>query len=760
RQGSVVRATVGGQFLRDVTDVHVSGAGVRTKVIQHCPPLRNLEEAQRAELARRMRELIAQRWAELAEQGRVGAEPPWGRLALAGVRAGRRADAAPATQPVALPAHPLLYKLEEKSLRELLHVVSELREFRKRQPNTQIAEAVLLEITLDPNAAPGDRELRLQTRSGLTNPLKFQVGHWPEAREVESNDPGGGWDFLPEEPPLALPAVVNGQVMPGDVDRIRFQARQGQKLVVEVWARRLVPYLADAVPGWFQATVALYDAQGKEIAFADDYRFEPDPVLCYEIPADGAYDLEIRDAIYRGREDFVYRIALGERPFITHMYPLGCHTGAGRYAVVGGWNLWSERLFLEAKSVGAGLHETELKTNRRLSNRVTYAVDALPDSLEAESNDTPAEAQSVTLPRIVNGRVERPGDMDLFSFEGRAGQELVVEVVARRLRSPLDAVVRVLDAAGHVLAWNDDAQHKEGDLYPAGGLLTHEADSYLRAQLPADGVYYVQVADAQSQGGAAYGYRLRISLPQPDFELRMTPASVNVRAGLATPIWVYALRKDGFDGAIEITVEDDLSGFRLDGARIPAGRDRVRMTLTAPPERPPEEPVALKLAGHARVGRKTVSRPVVPAEDMMQAFLYRHLVPAQELMVAVLGRGGPRRIALTEQDPVRIPAGGTTEVHVRLPGGARALSFNLELSEPPPGVTLEKVTQAADGPVLLLRADEKLAKPGYADNLIVEVFTEAGRRQRGQAAPGQPAARMSVGCLPAIPIEIVSAEES
>ena len=81
------------------------------------------------------------------------------------------------------------------------------------------------------------------------------------------------------------------------------------------------------MPGWFQATLALYDAKGSELAYADDYRFHPDPVLLYEIPADGDYVLEIKDAIYRGREDFVYRITLGELPFVTGIFPLGGPSG-------------------------------------------------------------------------------------------------------------------------------------------------------------------------------------------------------------------------------------------------------------------------------------------------------------------------------------------------------------------------------------------------------------------------------------------------
>ena len=127
--------------------------------------------------------------------------------------------------------------------------------------------------------------------------------------------------------PIKLPVTINGQILPGDIDKFRFYAKKGQQLVIEAHARSLRPYLADAVPGWFQATIALYDFKGREIAFADDYRFDPDPVLLYKIPKDGEYDLKIHDAIYRGREDFVYRVSIGEQPFITQIFPLGAKEG-------------------------------------------------------------------------------------------------------------------------------------------------------------------------------------------------------------------------------------------------------------------------------------------------------------------------------------------------------------------------------------------------------------------------------------------------
>ena len=68
-----------------------------------------------------------------------------------------------------------------------------------------------------------------------------------------------------------------------------------------------------------------------------------------------------------------------------------------------------------------------------ISNAVPFAVDTLPEALEKEPNDTPATAQRVKLPVIVNGRIDQPGDWDVFRFEGRAGQAIVAEVYARRL---------------------------------------------------------------------------------------------------------------------------------------------------------------------------------------------------------------------------------------------------------------------------------------------------------------------------------------
>ncbi len=431
----------------------------------------------------------------------------------------------------------------------------------RRPANPAIAELAVVQLTVAADAAPGQRELRLATAASLSNPLVFSVGPWPEfsskaAKNItEQKSAVAKTAAAPKnrntepEMEVTLPAVVNGQILPGEVDRYRFTASKGQRLVIAASARELIPYIADAVPGWFQATLAVYDDQGKELAYDDDFRFQPDPVLYYRIPADGQYVVEIKDAIYRGREDFVYRITIGESPFVTGVFPLGGPAGGQTKVELTGWNLPVTSLTMDAKDREPGSYPLAGRGEPWLSDRVLFAVDTLPECLEQEPNDQPEKSQQVASPVIVNGRIGQPDDADVFCFEGRAGDEIVAEIIARRLNSPLDSVLKLTDASGKQLAVNDDYEDK------GAGLTTHHADSWLRVALPADGKYYLHLTDMQHQGGPEYAYRLRLSPPRPDFELRIVPSSVSARAGASVPLTVYALRKDGFADEITLTLK-------------------------------------------------------------------------------------------------------------------------------------------------------------------------------------------------------------
>jgi len=727
RQGSTFQIVVGGQFLENATNLFTSGGGVDASFVEFNRPM---PQGKFNELRDEMRGLQDRKQAFFRAERRGNDEH-------ASTNKWTAAD--------------------EKRLNEIRGQI--LKNPPNRNATPAIADTVTLRVKVATNAEPGEREIRLSTPFGLSNPLRFCISQVPEFSLPPAKAANPDLErFLerlgraPVSPAtnaelrVSILATLNGQIGPGGVDRFRFSARKGQQLVAAVSARALIPYLADAVPGWFQATLALYDAKGKEVAYDDDFRFHPDPVLRYEIPRDGEYVLEIKDAIYRGREDFVYRITVGELPFITSIFPLGGKAGETVKLDVQGWNLPVTNLTCEAKSLG--VMSVCVTNEQRLSNFVPFGVDTLPECFEKEAHATPATAQKVELPIIINGRIRKPGELDIFSLEGRAGEQMVAEVTARRLDSPLDSVLKLTDADGKQLAFNDDTEDK------ASGLNTHHADSYIRTTLPADGTYFIHLGDTQRKGGPEYAYRLRLSVPRPDFELRAVPSSLSIRGGSSVPVTVYALRKDGFTNEITLALNDAPPGFTLSGGRIPAGQDQVKVSLTGPLH-PTDEPVSLSLEGRAVIQGKAVTHAAVPAEDMMQAFAYRHLVPARELDAVVSGRFAVRtQMKILSATPVQIPAGGTATVRVAAPVGPFADRIKLELNDAPEGIALQNVTPGRDAVELVLQSDSAKNKPGLKGNLIVEILAKPGA---GAAAKKGPMAnrRFSLGSLPAIPFEIV-----
>jgi hypothetical protein len=379
----------------------------------------------------------------------------------------------------------------------------------------------------------------------------------------------------------------------------------------------------------------------------------------------------------------------------------------------------------------------------------------MPECKEIESNDTIKDAQKIDLPKIINGQVIKPGDIDVFRISGRAGDKVALEVYARRLNSPLDSLLRLTDAVGTVLEWNDDHIQKDKHLHKdILGLQTHHADAYLIAELPKDGEYYVHLADSQHHGSAAHSYRLRIAPAEGDFSVRVTPSSLTIPTNSVVPIGVHALRTDGFKGPIELFVKNPDTGFRVSGGVIPAERESIRMTLTAQ-DKQGNEPFVLELEGRAEIGGKTIIRPAIPADDTMQAFLFRHLVPAHQLLVyAQKSRWHMPPVELVGSSPVKIPAGGSVRVHLKTKPRPLLKEIDLKLYEPPSGVTLHEITVVPDGLTCVLKASKESAQSDVSDNLIIQMFREYTPKQK-EGGPAPQKRTDSMGIIPAIPIQII-----
>ena len=187
---------------------------------------------------------------------------------------------------------------------------------RYPQDTPALNHLLILDVEVDANAKPGRRDIFLYDGHSASAPHPFYVTKEPHVYEPffvfpprDKHIPLPRVLHLPPDiKPQPLPIHLDGQIWPGATDSYVLRLEEGQQLVCSTIARELFPYLGDAVPGFFNPVLRLYDSRGKEVAFADDFYYLPDPVLTYKVPEDGFYTLKIHDNLFRGGPNFEYTI--------------------------------------------------------------------------------------------------------------------------------------------------------------------------------------------------------------------------------------------------------------------------------------------------------------------------------------------------------------------------------------------------------------------------------------------------------------------
>lgn len=792
QRGSTFDVFVGGRQISRAVGAAFSGGGISVKVLDTFPWPRNLDGRDRYEIRNRVVEVASKHISDTPEGKAMKT------LIERLPKANKPNDPPEEIEaiPFVWPRYASLRKIAEPDVflpfDETLDLIYQNYgpNMWRRAPDP-LMEIVLLEVTIAPDAVPGNRELRLITNLGISNPMYFQVGVHPEVVEKEPNSPDNNYiantmrDF--PQPVYETPVVINGQILHADVDRFRFRAKKGETLVLNVQARQLMPYLADAVPGWFEAVVTVYDEKENEIGYADGYRFEQDPVYVFTAPEDGVYIAEVRDSLFRGREDFVYRLSIARTPLVESVFPLGLKEGTTATLKLEGINLPKKEIQVEAKPGHENIREISMIDGHWLPFPVRYAVDSLPEANKTSDNNSREKAQAVALPVNVNGILSQPGEHDFYRFEGKEGETIVFEVIARKLNSPLDSRITLLDEAGQILAENDDGGTIDPDAKYMSYLIgtqTHNADSKLTHVLPKTGNYVVRIGDAARQGGAAFSYRLRVSRPRPDFTVYTTPTSVLMPTTHCAPIWFRAIRGEGYTGPIELKLVGDPNGFSLDGGLFQEGEDEMVCILTTPPD-PLNHPFALTFEAVAIQDGETVRRPVFAAEDMEQAFLYHHLVPADHFWVLLNTRQATTGFRPLKTEPIVLKQGQAVDVEFESPNPNVTATTIYFLKDAPPGIWVKKKEQEKNRLVLTIgaaadtlqktaekeffkknpppppqssnaEAGKEPEKPAVeplktlAGNLFVSVDAETVPKN-----PNDKKTRYSLGGLPALPFRVV-----
>jgi hypothetical protein len=458
-----------------------------------------------------------------------------------------------------------------------------------------VVPSVKLKVTVAADAQLGPREFRVAARHGLSSLGQLVVVDSPVVLESP------GINTLEKAQSVPVPCTICGRIEAVEnVDYYKFQARAGTVLTFEVFCARIQDKIHD-LQKHADPLIAVYDADGKELAGSDD-GFFADPVLTFAVPRDGEYRVAIRDAKFDGDARWVYALSITDKPYALLAFPLAVNPGQ----TVKAWPVGSAARSTDwtiTAPTNPGIAAVPLRsTEGRETNPVPLVVTSLPLVQESEPNDTPKQAMRITLPCGVNGRIGARRDLDHFVFHAAKGNAIRFEVFARRfgtvLRSQLDSQIDVMTVDGKVLASNDDLFGK---------------DSGLVFTPTADGDYIIRIRDLNNKGGDGFIYYLECDFARPDFTLKVDPSRAMIGPGVRTAWYVQVARTNGFDGPVKVEVQGLPKGVSVNPLTIPANMTQGLLVVSAADDAAVDAAV-VKVIGTGEA-RTEAGKPVVLAHD-------------------------------------------------------------------------------------------------------------------------------------------------
>ena len=448
---------------------------------------------------------------------------------------------------------------------------------------------VVFQVRVPIAASPGLHLFRLVTPRGLSNALGLQVVSEPIISETtRSHQTAENAQYLP------VPAVVNGRLSEkGQRDFYAFRVPQGEELLFSVRSD-LGPsrtYQAQAGITLYQRSASWFDPNRVVRLAVDSPALSWEPFHRYErtrstgrftlfqrfshrFESPGRYFLSVGTFVGTGDPNHGYQLRIVRRQSPAPLWVLGklAHPDPGD---------WLERDSATLRQLGS--FQRPLESNRlallQLRSGTMPANGEIPASAkpapaegnpstlppphtlqldpapEVEPNDSVARPDTVKIPGLIEGRIQKPGDVDLFRFQGKAGQKLAFELETPGVSPPhFNPWLKLLDEGGNELVSNIYMEYGgDGDDVNK----TVERKTIFTIEQP--GSYYLQIRDLTSvQGGPRFTYRLLVRPQVPhlgriEFSLGVTPSlstlidktdRINLEAGQAREM-VVVCEKEG-----------------------------------------------------------------------------------------------------------------------------------------------------------------------------------------------------------------------
>tara|TARA_R110002111_G_scaffold168038_1_gene233826 strand:- start:96643 stop:99444 length:2802 start_codon:yes stop_codon:yes gene_type:complete len=476
----------------------------------------------------------------------------------------------------------------------------------------QIPVANTFIVTIGKDVPAGIYDVRAHGLYGLSNPRSFVVGDQAEKAEVEPNNQQA------QAMPLEMNSVVNAALQGAtDVDYFSFPGKKGDKVSIDCRAARIDSPVV--------AIVELYGPDQKRLVSERD-TFRNDPYINLTLPQDGTYQVKVRDLTYSGGAQHVYRLSIHHKPHIEFIMPPSGAPGTTSDFTLYGYNL-----------PGGKVSDLSIGNESLQEVQVKIAIPAKPLTLDMGEQGFPHEVsadgfayvwetpagssnpvtlffaegkivrdeqnveETLTLPGEFVGQFEAKNDVDTFRFVGKAKEQFSIEVYGQRngiVMDPVIVVDQVIKDKEGKETFKQLASVGATSVFPdLGGKLfdTRTDDPYYLFTAPADGEFRVTLRDLQfeTRGNPRMVYRAVIRQPKPDYRLVAlplnpqaentggAPAAITLRKGDCFKISVMALRQDGFNETIELSVKGLPEGVSCKAASIGTGDNTAEMIIQA-----------------------------------------------------------------------------------------------------------------------------------------------------------------------------------
>jgi hypothetical protein len=436
----------------------------------------------------------------------------------------------------------------------------------KKAKKPRKGQRVLLEVQSDPGTTLGSHMFRLVSNRGVSNALSLYVT--AENVVMEQSSPS----LLPGEfQRVTWPAMVAGRIsMEGEVDYYAVEVPAGCDLLFEV----------DSLGGSLDPMVTLLQPSGSwlnsdrltQLAFNDDVSNRSAAALNYHFKKSGRYVVGVAGFVGLGGPDFSYQLRIADSSTAVPADSLTGRTGRLAHPLRKRWqerdfarNLEPDRLNelgsrtvrplnAAGKSEGKPVIESMPKLQEKPNDGALLPMPVLAIVKETEPNDRLTAAMNVSIPAIVEGTIERAGDVDCFKIKVEAGQSIAFEIQTEGALPPVFNPRLELWTPGGEEALTNVYQRIGGD----GDDWVQSLEPKVIHTFDQGGEYCVKLRDLTSRNGSLdFTYRLLIRGQTPHVgDLEIKEDRFNLAKGEARKLTISAGQEEGFDGQIAVRVED------------------------------------------------------------------------------------------------------------------------------------------------------------------------------------------------------------